>query len=256
VACFFLSAEAEREYLEGEEPELTEFSSEYHEGQTLSDAEVVRRRREAERPVRGEEGFWYNLKRNMAAIWWALGRKEIYCVVIYFLVDGFTNPSFGDYSYFFLMNIIGVSKFMFAMITLIGSICSVIGVLLYEAFLKETEVRTVLAWNVALAVLAAWLNYCFAMRWNLEVGISDYFFIIFTDVVFGAITTAFGTLPLMALFAKITPRRIEGTIFAFLTGTSNLDAGVLQPMVGTFIATQIVDIDKSDDSMREKYPTL
>lgn len=173
----------------------------------------------------------------MASIWWALGRKEIYLVVIYFLVDGLTNPSFGDYSYFFLMNIIGVSKFMFAIITLIGSICSVIGVLLYEAFLKETEVRLVLAWNVALAVLAAWLNYCFAMRWNLEVGISDYCFILFTDVVFGAISTAFGTLPLMALFAKITPRGIEGTIFAFLTGTSNLDGGVLQPMVGTFIAT-------------------
>jgi hypothetical protein len=31
----------------------------------------------------------------------------------------------------------------------------------------------------------------------------------------------------MALFAKITPRRIEGTMFAFLTGTSNLDGGVI-----------------------------
>jgi len=32
VACFFLSADAEKEYLDGEEPELTEFSSEYLEG--------------------------------------------------------------------------------------------------------------------------------------------------------------------------------------------------------------------------------
>jgi hypothetical protein len=31
----------------------------------------------------------------------------------------------------------------------------------------------------------------------------------------------------MALFAKITPHRIEGTMFAFLTGTSNLDGGVI-----------------------------
>jgi Na+/melibiose symporter-like transporter len=193
----------------------------------LSDAARARERREAERLPRGEEGFWFNFKRNMGAIWWALGRREIYLVVIYFLVDGFTNPTFGDYSYFFLMNIIGVSKFMFAMITLIGSICSIVGVLLYEAFLKTTEVRTILIWNVALAVLASWLNYCFAMRWNLEVGISDYAFILFTDVVFGAITTAFGTLPLMALFAKITPKGIEGTIFAFLTGGSNLDQGIL-----------------------------
>jgi hypothetical protein len=32
VACFFLSAEAERDYLEGEEPDLTEFSSELLDG--------------------------------------------------------------------------------------------------------------------------------------------------------------------------------------------------------------------------------
>lgn len=41
-------------------------------------------------------------------------------MVIYFILDGLTNPSFSDFSYFFLMNVIGVSKFMFAMIALIG----------------------------------------------------------------------------------------------------------------------------------------
>lgn len=50
----------------------------------------------------------------------ALTRPEIYLVVIYFLVDGLTTPSFSDYTYFFLMNTVGVSKFMFAMIALIG----------------------------------------------------------------------------------------------------------------------------------------
>ena len=52
---------------------------------------------------------------------------------------------------------------------------------------------------------------------------SDYLFLFLTDVVFSAIALAFTTLPLMSLFAKITPKRIEGTIFAFLTGTWNLD---------------------------------
>lgn len=163
------------------------------------------------------------LKKNLKQIWWALQRWEIYCLVIYFLLDGITNPSFSDFSYFFLLNIVGVSKFMFAMIALIGQVCSIIGVLIYENFLKTTEVRTVIMWNVVFGTVGAWLNYMFAMRWNLDMGINDYVFIIFSDVVFGAISTSFGTLPILALFAKITPRRIEGTMFAFLTGTSNLD---------------------------------
>jgi len=121
------------------------------------------------------------------------------------------------------MNVIGVSKFMFAMIALIGQVCSLIGVVIYEAFLKETEVRTVIMWNVIFGIFGSGLQVCFAMRWNLECGIDDYVFLIFTDVVFGAIALSFGTLPILALFAKITPKRIEGTMFAFLTGTSNLD---------------------------------
>jgi len=76
--------------------------------------------KEEARPEPGEEGFWYNFKTNMRLIWIALQRSEVYCIVIYFLLDGFTNPSFADFSYFFLLNVIGVSKFMFAMITLIG----------------------------------------------------------------------------------------------------------------------------------------
>jgi hypothetical protein len=67
----------------------------------------------------------------MRLIWLALQRKEVYQIIIYILLDGLTSPSFGDFSYFFLMNVIGISKFMFAMITLIGSVCGVIGVLIY-----------------------------------------------------------------------------------------------------------------------------
>jgi len=108
-------------------------------------------------------------------------------------------------------------------------------------------------WNVVFGVVGAWLNYMFAMRWNLEMGINDYAFIIFSDVVFGAISTSFGTLPILALFAKITPRRIEGTMFAFLTGTSNLDQGVIAPAMGSWINYQFVGVSKDDQS---GYSTL
>jgi len=73
------------------------------------------------------------------------------------------------------------------------------------------------------------------MRWNVQFGISDLVFIIFTDVVFGCLSLALNVLPCLALFAKITPPGIEGTIFAFLTGSWNFADGVLSPMVGTEI---------------------
>lgn len=189
----------------------------------------------------------------MRGIGWAIKRWEIYFILIFFILDGITNPSFSDFTYYFLMNVVGLSKVWFAMLTLIGQICMLIGVVIYELTLKSTEVRTILLINVILVIIGAWASYMFAMRWNLEMGISDLYFLIFTDVVFGAITTAFNVLPIMTLLARITPRRIEGTIFAFLTGVSNLDQGVIQPLMGAWINNQFVGVNKDDLS---GYPTL
>jgi len=50
----------------------------------------------------------------------ALLRREIYFLIIYFIIDGLTNPRFDDFTYFYYLNVLGISKFMFAMITLIG----------------------------------------------------------------------------------------------------------------------------------------
>lgn len=120
IASCFLSSDAEKIYMEGESPPLSEYSSELLSGQTPSEAMETRKKIEDAKPELGEEGFWHNFKKNMGLIWKCLMQKEVYCIVIYFLLDGFTNPSFADFSYFFLMNVIGISKFMFAMITLIG----------------------------------------------------------------------------------------------------------------------------------------
>ena len=59
--------------------------------------------------------------------------------------------------------------------------------MIYEKFLKTLEVRTVIFYNAIFGVIGAVISYAFAMRWNLQVGISDYFLLMFTDVVFNSI---------------------------------------------------------------------
>jgi len=147
--------------------------------------------------------------------------KEIYFVIIFFLLKGLINPTFEEFSYFFLMNIIGVSKFIFALLVLIGQICHLVGALIYRAWCRNVDTRVMLIVAMCCSVLGNLLNFCFAKRWNLEVEIDDMFFLIFTDVVFNVLSTLLFTLPILSLFAKITPPKIEGTIFAFLTGTLN-----------------------------------
>lgn len=42
-------------------------------------------------------------------------------------------------------------------------------------------------------------------------------------------------MPILALFVKVTPPKIEATVFAFLTGTSNLSSNVLSPLIGVWL---------------------
>ena len=46
--------------------------------------------------------------------------REIYFVIIFFISKSILIPTFEEFSYFFLLNIIGISKFVFALLVLLG----------------------------------------------------------------------------------------------------------------------------------------
>ena len=72
-----------------------------------------------------------------------------------------------------------------------------------------------LYWSTIVSVISSICQYCFAMRWNKYIHVNDIAFIVVTDTIFNVISMAMNTLPTMALFAKVTPTKIEGTVFAF-----------------------------------------
>ena len=121
------------------------------------------------------------------------------------------------------------------MFGVISRACHILGTIVYKQYFKDTETRTVIFYSTVISVVSSFVHLVFALRWNLLMGISDLVFIIFTDVVFGCLSLAFCVLPSLALFAKITPPGIEGTIFAFLTGIWNFSDAVMSPLIGTFV---------------------
>lgn len=135
---------------------------------------------------------------------------------------------------------------MFSILILIAQICHVIGALLYKGWFRDIDTRWMIFWAFVVMTIAAFLNYTFAMRWNLEIGIPDLVFLLFTDIVFNTVVTILIVLPLFALFAKVTPRKIEGTIFAFLTGTMNLGYAIISPAIGAWYNHQFVGVNKND----------
>ena len=105
----------------------------------------------------------------------------------------------------------------------------------YNLYLQKYEARTLFTWATWITIFANVLSVFFAFRWNVYLGISDTLFFLFTETVIGALGLALYFLPMMVVFAKITPQNIEGTCFAFLTGTFNFSNHVIAPLVGTSI---------------------
>lgn len=169
------------------------------------------------------------------------------------MLCGITGPSFGEFSYFFQMNVVEFSKFQYAMFNVLGYFSLTMGTIYYNTYLKDHEVRTLLRWACVIGVVGSLLSLIFALRLNLIFGVSDLLTIVFSDVVLGTLGLAYSQLPTMVLFAKITPASIEATCFAFLTGTFNFSNGVIAPMMGTTINDLFVGVTSDDLS---KYPYL
>lgn len=136
---------------------------------------------------------------------------------------------------------------------LVAMICGLIGTIIYKAYGRATDTRLMVIYGTITVCIGSFLNLMLVKRWNLEIGISDYAFIFFTDILIGITQVVLFSIPLMALFAKITPKRIEGTTYALLTSATNLSFSVISPNMGTAINKRFVGVSADDLS---KYDIL
>ena len=128
------------------------------------------------------------------------------------------------------------------MLATFGSFTGLIGVVIYEKFCKDIEVRKVMWLSILMSCLSGFCDYGLAKRWNLKMGISDLTYLYTSSIVFGIIGNAISFLPLLSLFAKIIPKNVEGTIYAFMTGTMNLSSAVIAPMIGVYLNDKFVGV--------------
>ena len=88
--------------------------------------------------------------------------KEIYFIIIFFISKGFLTPTFEDFSYYFLLDVIEISKFMFALLVLVGMICMTLGAFIYKKFFRSIATRTMVMVAIIIFSSGGFLNYCFA----------------------------------------------------------------------------------------------
>jgi len=113
----------------------------------------------------------------------AFSIPEFRNVLIYLLLTGFLCPSFGSFGYYFMLDVVKISKFTIAMLGVIGFACVIAGSLLFNYCFKNSEIRTLSCYAFGIMILFFPLNWIFVTRQNVAYGLPDMFVIIFSDVV-------------------------------------------------------------------------
>jgi len=92
--------------------------------------------------------------------------KEFRNIIFYLIIGGFV-PSFGSFSYYFLLDVVKISKFTYSMLTVIAFMGLGLGTSMYNRFFKETEYRKMIIIDALITIFFSPLSFIFILRLNL-----------------------------------------------------------------------------------------
>lgn len=125
----------------------------------------------------------------------------------------------------------------------IGSVGSLLAVLLYQNVLKDYSFHTLLFWTQLFFALAGMLALVLVLRINLKLGVPDYVFVVF-EVSVVHLVGRLKWMPLLVLSSKLCPSGIEGTFFALLMSIDNI--GLLTASWGGGLLLHLLKVSRTN----------
>ena len=81
---------------------------------------------------------------------------EYYSMVLFFLITGILAPSFGTFSYYFMLDVVGISKSTYALLTVLGFATMFIGTQLYiSTRISQWEYHSMMLVDACIAFVLA-----------------------------------------------------------------------------------------------------
>ncbi|XP_011031432.1 PREDICTED: probable folate-biopterin transporter 6 isoform X2 [Populus euphratica] len=125
----------------------------------------------------------------------------------------------------------------------VGALASIAGVLIYQKALKNCPFRSLILYAQLLYGMSGMLDLTFVLRWNLALGIPDYFFVIAEECV-SRIISRIRWMPMIVLSTRLCPLGIEGTFFALLMCIDSL--GSLSSKWGGGVVLHLFHVTRTD----------
>ena len=174
----------------------------------------------------------------------ALRQPSIYKPVLFLFLWKATPTSDGAMLYF-MTNDIGFGPEFLGRARLLTAASSLLGVFLYNQYLRRVPIKDVLLWTSIVSVPLGLTQLLLISHYNRELGIPDGLFVLGDDAVL-SILGEFAFLPTLVLAARLCPPGIEAVLFATLMSIYN-GASTVGTEVGAGL-TKLLSVTETDFS--------
>ncbi|WP_373544004.1 folate/biopterin family MFS transporter [Chamaesiphon sp.] len=193
----------------------------------------------SEEPVTSADGNRQTVvKEQIQQLWQALTQKAIWMPTLFLFLWQCT-PTAESAFFYFSTNELGFTPEFLGRVRLVTSLASLLGVWLFQRFLKTIPFRQIFIWTTLLSSLLGLTALLLVTHTNRSLGIDDHWFALGDSL----ILTVMGQLtfmPVLVLAARLCPPGIEATLFAMLMSVLNLSGLVSKE--GGAILTHILGV--------------
>lgn len=186
------------------------------------------------------------VKEQMQQLWEALTQKAIWMPTLFLFLWQCT-PTAESAFFYFSTNELGFTPEFLGRVRLVTSLASLLGVWLFQRFLKTIPFRKIFIWTTLLSSLLGLTALLLVTHTNRSLGIDDHWFALGDSL----ILTVMGQLtfmPVLVLAARLCPPGIEATLFAMLMSVLNL-SGLVSKEGGAILTHLLGVTDTNFDKL-------
>lgn len=174
------------------------------------------------------QGVWGQVKQLKQAV----TQKSVW-LPTGFIFLWMATPSAESAMFFFTTNELGFQPEFLGRVRLVASIAAILGIWIFQRFLKAVPFRVIFAWGTVLSTGLGLTTLLLVTHANRAIGIDDYWFSL-GDTLVLTVVGEIAFMPVLVLAARICPPGVEATLFALLMSVLNL-GGVLSAETGALI---------------------
>jgi folate/biopterin transporter len=186
------------------------------------------------------------VKEQIRQLWGAVKQKPVW-LPIAFLFFWQATPTADSAFFFFSTNELGFEPEFLGRVRLVTSFASLIGIFLFQRYLKTVPFRLILGWSTVIAAALGMTTLLLVTHANRALGIDDHWFSLGDSLILtvvGQITW----MPVLVLSARLCPPGVEATLFAMLMSIWNL-SGLLSHEMGALLTSWLGVTEDNFDNL-------